>query len=126
MIVAALVMSLSLITDAAPAAAPADAPAAAPGDVSATGIIDATLWPLGFTNQCNALAAITAGLDKQIARAKSKNYSCTAAQTKIIQTDAKCSPLSIVTSLIWPIAFAQQESLSKRIAAQVECLAGYR
>lgn len=110
---------------AAPAAEPQAAPAAAE-QVAATGIIGSILWPVGFTDQCNAMYKISVDLDKQIAHAKSKkNYSCTAAQNAVISKPAKCSPLSLVTSILWPIAFAQQEALGNRIVAQTDCLTDY-
>ncbi|KAK3835383.1 MAG: hypothetical protein JOS17DRAFT_846153 [Linnemannia elongata] len=108
---------------------PAAEPQAGPADskVRAKGIFGSILWPIGFSDQCNALFKISADLDKQLAHAKSKNnrFSCTPAQNAIIAKSATCSPLSIVWTLIWPLAFAQQENLGKRIAAQSDCLTAY-
>ncbi|KAK3813858.1 MAG: hypothetical protein J3R72DRAFT_461999 [Linnemannia gamsii] len=123
MISVALVMSLGLVANAAPVT---DVEPAIHGEVAATGLIDDTLWPLAFTKQCNALYAVTVKLDKQIARAKAKrNYSCTAAQLKVINMEAKCSILTIVSSIAWPLALLQQEKLTQRIGAQTDCLEGY-
>ncbi|KAG0272302.1 hypothetical protein BGZ95_011959, partial [Linnemannia exigua] len=128
MIAAALVMSLGLVANADPVADVAPAAPAAPvagGRLSATGLIDGLLWPWGFTNQCNALYDISMKLDKEIKRANDDGHACTAPQLKIIRESATCGALSIITSLIWPIAFAQQEALGKRITAQTDCLMGY-
>ncbi|KAK3813860.1 MAG: hypothetical protein J3R72DRAFT_480550 [Linnemannia gamsii] len=132
MIAAALLMSLGFVANADPTADVAPAAPAAPaapvagGSLSATGLIDGAIWPLGFTNQCNALYAISTNLDKEIKRALDDGHACNAAQLKIIKEPAKsCGALSIITSLIWPIAFAQQEDLSTRINAQMDCLMSY-
>ncbi|KAG0297988.1 hypothetical protein BGZ96_003635 [Linnemannia gamsii] len=110
---------------AAPAAEPQVAPAA-DGQVSADGIIGSILWPVGFTDQCNAMFKISAELDRQIARATAKkNFSCTDAQKAVIAKTANCSPLSLIQGLAWPLAFGQQEALGKRIIAQTDCLAAF-
>ncbi|KAG0297987.1 hypothetical protein BGZ96_003634 [Linnemannia gamsii] len=89
-------------------------------------IIGNVAWPIPFNRQCNTLAAITASLDKQLAYAKArKNYSCTKAQAAVIAQTSTCPVFNIVLTLLWPIAFTQQENLTARIAAQVECLGAY-
>ncbi|KAK5801493.1 hypothetical protein F5H01DRAFT_355505 [Linnemannia elongata] len=103
-------------------------PQAGTGDskVGAKGIVGSILWPIGFSDQCNALFKISADLDKQLAHARAKSgYICSAAQNAIISKPATCSPLSIVWTLVWPLAFNQQEKLGMRIAAQADCLTAY-
>ncbi|KAF9128786.1 hypothetical protein BGX30_014201 [Mortierella sp. GBA39] len=141
-IIAALLVSFVLADDpqallaaepqvtlvAEPQSIPAAEPQAGLTDskAEAQGIFGSILWPVGFSDQCNALFKISADLDKQLAHAKSKNkYSCTAAQAAIIAKPATCSPLSLVWTLIWPLAFNQQEKLGARITAQADCLTAY-
>ncbi|KAF9550583.1 hypothetical protein EC957_000257 [Mortierella hygrophila] len=130
-IIAALLIGLSLAAPApvidltiGPQAATGETQRVEPSDLS---IIGDVIWPVAFSRQCNTLFAITTSLDKQLAHAKSKNkYSCTAAQAAIIAKPASCPPLNIILNVLWPIAFAQQEALTARIAAQTECLGAYQ
>jgi hypothetical protein len=111
--------------EAAPAAIP-QAASTADGQVAADGIIGSIIWPVGFTDQCNALYKISQDLDKQLALAKAKNkWSCTADQSAVISIPAKCSPLTLILSVAWPTAFLQQDKLGKRITAQTDCLSDY-
>ncbi|KAF9151450.1 hypothetical protein BG015_006666 [Linnemannia schmuckeri] len=81
-------------------------------------IIAALLIGLSLAAPCNNLFAITTTLDKQFAHAMSKSrYSCTAAQAAVIAKPVSRPPLNIILNVIWPIAFAQHEELTKRIAA---------
>lgn len=68
------------------------------------------IWPVAFDTMCKTLLAITNNLDKQVAYAKSKGYSCTAEQTNEIG-GGKCNPLTPVSSVLWALAFRQQEIL---------------
>ncbi|KAG0301724.1 hypothetical protein BGZ97_002649, partial [Linnemannia gamsii] len=71
--------------EAAPAAIP-QAASTADGQVAADGIIGSIIWPVGFTDQCNALYKISQDLDKQLALAKAKNkWSCTADQNMLFK-----------------------------------------
>ncbi|CAO3568697.1 unnamed protein product [Mortierella alpina] len=87
-----------------------------------TGIIGDVIWPVAFNDMCQTLLAVTNNLDKQIAYAKSKGYACTPAQTTAIGPPGKCNPLTLVISVLWPLAFDQQKILGNRIQAQTECL----
>ncbi|KAF9950717.1 hypothetical protein BGZ72_007670, partial [Mortierella alpina] len=87
-----------------------------------SGIIGDVIWPLAFNDMCQTLLGVTNNLDKQIAYAKTKGYSCTAAQTTAIGGPGKCNPLSIVLGVLWPLAFDQQKILINRIKAQTDCL----
>ncbi|KAG0012929.1 hypothetical protein BGZ81_001311 [Podila clonocystis] len=132
-IAAALVMTLGLVANAAPTAkmAPAVAapmteanPAAQDGDINAAGFIDSILWPEAFSRHCNDLLGISANLDQQIVRARMKTGgSCTAEQTTAIAVPPSCPTADYLIGILWPIAFDKQDVLSRRITAQVECLA---
>src|SRR5690348_5033940 len=111
-IIAALLVSFVLAAEQAPLVAEPQValiaepqsmttaePQAGTGDskVGAKGIVGSILWPIGFSDQCNALFKISADLDKQLAHARAKSgYICSAAQNAIISKPATCSPLSIV------------------------------
>ncbi|KAG0374134.1 hypothetical protein BGX24_010798 [Mortierella sp. AD032] len=142
MITAALVMTLGLVANAAPtsevAVVSADVatpmpeaapttdvdPAAQSAEVDPAGFLDSLLWPEAFSRHCNAMLGISANLDVQIARARRKaNYSCTAAQTTAIAITPSCPSADYLIGVLWPLAFDKQDTLSRRIAAQVECLA---
>ncbi|KAF9282009.1 hypothetical protein BGZ88_011239 [Linnemannia elongata] len=130
-IIAALLIGLTLAAPA-PVADLAAEPQAAPGETQRAepvdfGVIGDVIWPQAFSRQCNSLFKITTTLDKQLAHAKSKNgYVCSAAQNAIIAKPASCPPLNIILNIVWPIAFAQHEALTARIAAQTECLGAYQ
>ncbi|KAG0200973.1 hypothetical protein BGX28_006104 [Mortierella sp. GBA30] len=97
------------------------------GDYGVIGdLLTGAIWPLAFTQQCNSLLQISNKLDCLIAQAKAKNnYSCTQAQIDAMGTAPKCSAISYVYTIVWPLAFIDQETLAKRIAAQADCLAGF-
>ncbi|KAF9128785.1 hypothetical protein BGX30_014200 [Mortierella sp. GBA39] len=130
-IIAALLIGLSLAAPAPVVDLVAELQAAAGEsqrvETSDLAVIGDVIWPTAFSRQCNTLFAITTTLDKQLAHAKSKSkYSCTAAQAAVIAKPASCPPLNIILDIVWPIAFAQQEALTARIAAQTECLGAYQ
>jgi hypothetical protein len=87
-----------------------------------SGVIGDVIWPVAFNDMCQTLLAVTNNLDKQIAYAKTKGYSCTPAQTTAIGGPGKCNPLTLAISMLWPLAFEQQKILGNRIRAQTECL----
>ncbi|KAF9981397.1 hypothetical protein BGZ75_007346 [Mortierella antarctica] len=87
-----------------------------------SGIIGDVIWPVAFNDMCQTLLASTNNFDSMIAYAKTKGYSCTAAQTTAIGGPGKCNPLTLVISVLWPLAFDQQKILGNRIKAQSECL----
>ncbi|KAK3813859.1 MAG: hypothetical protein J3R72DRAFT_60381 [Linnemannia gamsii] len=113
--------------------APADGIAPVTGATTALkgmgvqGGVEGILWPAGFTRQCLALDKASKNLAILIERAKKETgYKCNTSQTEIINRDAGCGDLTVISSLAWPLAFLQQEKLSTRIAAQVDCIAGYK
>ncbi|CAO3568073.1 unnamed protein product [Mortierella alpina] len=82
------------------------------------------IWPVAFDTMCKTLLAITKNLDKQVAYAKFKGYSCTAEQTNEIGGPGKCNPLTPVSSVLWArrSLLDSKEILINRINAQTECL----
>ncbi|KAF9558542.1 hypothetical protein EC968_007065 [Mortierella alpina] len=87
-----------------------------------TGIIGNVVWPVAFSEMCQTLLSITTSLDKQVAYAISKGYPATPEVTAEISKPGKCNPLTIVISVLWPLAFDQQKILINRIKVQTDWL----
>lgn len=87
-----------------------------------TGIIGDVIWPVAFDEMCRTLLKITQDLDKQVAYAKSKGYVCGPALDTAMAKPGVCNPLTLVISVLWPLAFDQQKILINRIKAQTDCM----
>ncbi|KAF9405551.1 hypothetical protein BGZ76_006547 [Entomortierella beljakovae] len=90
-------------------------------------LVGDVVWPVGFTKQCNALYTTTRNLDIILRRINANHgWSCSAAVRSSIGIAQPCTAVDLIANIAWPIAFAEQENLSTRIANQVKCMAEFQ